>query len=166
MSAMVACMNKWLLYAFAVMKRRETFQVDHVRRSPGLATASSISRGLRRSRRGTKAHRCLEPFARERVRRNCASPVPLPRDSVRMRHDEPVTVCCDGCGWVHLAVRLMRWTAISSEPSRRAHRGGAVTIEAGVDDPRRRARTAPASGSACGWTRIPCRLSDRLESSA
>ena len=33
MPAMVACMNKWLLYAFAVMKRREAFQVNHVWRS-------------------------------------------------------------------------------------------------------------------------------------
>jgi transposase len=40
MPAMVACMNKWLLYAFAVMKRREAFQVDHVWQSHRLATAS------------------------------------------------------------------------------------------------------------------------------
>lgn len=40
MPAMVACMNKWLLYAFAVMKRREAFQVDHAWRSQALATAS------------------------------------------------------------------------------------------------------------------------------
>jgi hypothetical protein len=40
MPAMVACMNTWLLYAFAVMKRREAFQVDHVWRSQPLATAS------------------------------------------------------------------------------------------------------------------------------
>jgi transposase len=40
MPAMVACMNKWLLYAFAVMKRREAFQVDHVWRSQALPTAS------------------------------------------------------------------------------------------------------------------------------
>ena len=30
MPALVACMNKWLLYAFAVMKRQEAFQVNHV----------------------------------------------------------------------------------------------------------------------------------------
>jgi transposase len=40
MPAMVACMNKWLLYAFAVMKRREAFQVDHVWQSRTLVTAS------------------------------------------------------------------------------------------------------------------------------
>lgn len=40
MPAMVACMNKWLLYAFAVMKRREAFQINHVWQSHRLATAS------------------------------------------------------------------------------------------------------------------------------
>ena len=40
MPAMVACMNKWLLYAFAVMKRRQAFQVDHVWQSHTLAAAS------------------------------------------------------------------------------------------------------------------------------
>ena len=40
MPALVACMNKWLLYAFAVMKRREVFQVNHVWQAHTCATAS------------------------------------------------------------------------------------------------------------------------------
>jgi transposase len=37
MPAMVACMAKWLLYAFAVMKRQQSFQIDHVWRPQGTA---------------------------------------------------------------------------------------------------------------------------------
>jgi transposase len=37
MPAMVACMAKWLLYAFAVMKRQQPFQIDHVWRPQGTA---------------------------------------------------------------------------------------------------------------------------------
>jgi transposase len=37
MPAMVACMAKWLLYAFAVMKRQQPFQIDHVWRPQGMA---------------------------------------------------------------------------------------------------------------------------------
>ena len=38
MPALVACMNKWLLYAFAVMKRQETFQLNHTWQAAAVAS--------------------------------------------------------------------------------------------------------------------------------
>jgi transposase len=41
MPAMAACMTKWLLYAFAVMKRRQPFDVDHVWHPQGATPVTS-----------------------------------------------------------------------------------------------------------------------------
>ncbi len=84
MHAFGACMNKLLLYIFAVVKNRQAFEVDHLweaQRAAQSPEAPAPRRG------GGHAPRCPEHFESKPARRQSAWHPPLLGNNVRMMLD-------------------------------------------------------------------------------